>query len=77
MAYGVGIAILFSAASAVFVLALVGNWRAEAASREQVKRGKYLVTLGAVHRLPYAGLLLRQAGHGALSGRLRGRLRYP
>jgi mono/diheme cytochrome c family protein len=46
MAYGVGIAVLVSAASAVFVLALVGNWRAEAAGREQVQRGKYLVTLG-------------------------------
>ena len=45
MAYGLGIAVLLSAASAVFVLALVGNWRAEAASREQVERGKYLVNL--------------------------------
>jgi mono/diheme cytochrome c family protein len=45
-AYGVGLAILVSAASAVFVLAILGNWRAEAAGREQVQRGKYLVTLG-------------------------------
>ena len=45
MVYGLGVAILLSTASAVFVLALVGNWRAEAASREQVERGKYLVNL--------------------------------
>jgi mono/diheme cytochrome c family protein len=46
IAYGVGGAVLASAALAVFVLAVVGNWRAEAADREQVLRGKYLVTLG-------------------------------
>ena len=46
IAYGVGGAVLTSAALAVFVLAVVGNWRAEAAGREQVLRGKYLVTLG-------------------------------
>ena len=46
MAYGLGGAILLSAASAVFVLAVIGNWRAEAADREQVQRGRYLVTLG-------------------------------
>ena len=46
IAYGVGVAILTSAAVAVFVLAVVGNWRAEAADREQLLRGKYLVTLG-------------------------------
>jgi mono/diheme cytochrome c family protein len=45
MVYGLGVAILLSTASAVFVLTLVGNWRAEAASREQVERGKYLVNL--------------------------------
>ena len=46
IAYGVGGAVLASAALAVFVLAAVGNWRAEAADREQVLWGKYLVTLG-------------------------------
>lgn len=46
VAYGVGGAVLASAAAAVFVLALAGNWRAEAANREQVLRGKYLATLG-------------------------------
>jgi mono/diheme cytochrome c family protein len=46
IAYGVGGAVFASAAFAVFVLAVVGNWRAEAAGREQVLRGKYLVTLG-------------------------------
>ena len=45
MVYGLGVAILLSTASAVFVLTLVGNWRAEAASREQVERGRYLVNL--------------------------------
>ena len=45
MVYGLGVAILLSTASAVFVLTLVGNWRAEAASREQVERGKYFVNL--------------------------------
>ena len=44
--YGVGVAILASAAVAVVVLAVVGIWRAEAADREQILRGKYLVTLG-------------------------------
>jgi mono/diheme cytochrome c family protein len=46
IAYGVGGAVLASATLAVFVLAVAGNWRAEAADREQVLRGKYLVTLG-------------------------------
>lgn len=46
IAYGVGIAIFASAAFAVLVLVVVGNWRAEAADREQVLRGKYLATLG-------------------------------
>ena len=46
VAYGLGVAILASAAVAGAVLAAVGNWRAEAAGREQVLRGKYLVTLG-------------------------------
>jgi mono/diheme cytochrome c family protein len=46
IAHGLGGAVLASAALAVFVLAVVGNWRAEAAGREQVLRGKYLVTLG-------------------------------
>lgn len=46
VAYGLGIAILASAAVAGLVLAAVGTWRAEAAGREQVLRGKYLVTLG-------------------------------
>jgi mono/diheme cytochrome c family protein len=44
--YGVGIAILTSAAVAVFILAEVGNRRAEAAVSQQVERGRYLVTLG-------------------------------
>lgn len=46
VAYGLGIAILASAAVAGLVLAAVGTWRAEAAGRDQVQRGKYLVTLG-------------------------------
>jgi mono/diheme cytochrome c family protein len=46
IAYGLGIAILASAAVAGLVLAVAGHWRAEAAGREQVLRGKYLVTLG-------------------------------
>ena len=46
VAYGLGVAVLASAAVAGLVLAAVGNWRAEAAGREQVLRGKYLVTLG-------------------------------
>jgi mono/diheme cytochrome c family protein len=44
--YGVGIAVLASAAAAVVVFATLGDWRAAAAGREQVLRGKYLVTLG-------------------------------
>jgi mono/diheme cytochrome c family protein len=46
VAYGMGVAALASAAVAVFVLAVLGNWRAEAAVGQQVLRGKYLVTLG-------------------------------
>ena len=46
LGYGLGIAVLASAAAAVFVLASLGDWRAQAAGREQVLRGKYLVTLG-------------------------------
>jgi mono/diheme cytochrome c family protein len=46
IAHGVGIALLAGAAGAALILALVGTWRAEAADREQVLRGKYLVTLG-------------------------------
>ena len=46
IAYGVGIALLAGAAGAALILALAGHWRAEAADREQVLRGKYLVTLG-------------------------------
>jgi mono/diheme cytochrome c family protein len=42
----VGIALLAGAAGAALILALAGHWRAEAADREQVLRGKYLVTLG-------------------------------
>jgi mono/diheme cytochrome c family protein len=46
IAYGLGVAFLISAAGAALILAVVGDWRAEAADREQVLRGKYLVTLG-------------------------------
>lgn len=46
VAYGLGIAILASAAVAGLVLTMVGNWRAEAAGRESLLRGKYLVALG-------------------------------
>jgi len=41
-----GLMMLVSAAFAVVVLFFVGFWRAEAAGRDQVLRGKYLVTLG-------------------------------
>ena len=40
--YGLGIAILASAAVTVVVLATIGDWRAEAANRDQILRGKYL-----------------------------------
>jgi mono/diheme cytochrome c family protein len=46
IAHGVGIALLAGAAGAALILPVVGDWRAEAAGREQVLRGKYLVTLG-------------------------------
>ncbi len=42
---GVRIAMLISAAVAAVALGIVGYWRAEAADREQINRGKYLVTL--------------------------------
>jgi mono/diheme cytochrome c family protein len=41
-----GLAMLFSAGCALVILFVVGLWRAEAAGRDQVSRGKYLVTLG-------------------------------
>jgi mono/diheme cytochrome c family protein len=37
---------VLSAAVAAVTVGIVGYWRAEAADREQVNRGKYLVTLG-------------------------------
>jgi mono/diheme cytochrome c family protein len=40
------VAMLLSAAVAVVTIGIVGYWRAEAADREQINRGKYLVTLG-------------------------------
>ena len=43
---GVRIAMLISAAIAAVTLGIVGYWRAEAADRGQINRGKYLVTLG-------------------------------
>lgn len=48
LAYGMGFVMMVSAAFAVvFLLLLVGGLsRAEAADREQIQRGKYLVTLG-------------------------------
>ena len=45
-AWGMGLMMLVSAAFALVVLLFVGFWRAEAAGRDQVLRGKYLVTLG-------------------------------
>jgi mono/diheme cytochrome c family protein len=41
-----GAAMLLSAACALVILLAVGFWRAEAAGRDQIERGKYLVTLG-------------------------------
>jgi mono/diheme cytochrome c family protein len=46
IAWGMGAAMLLSAACALVILLAVGFWRAEAAGRDQVQRGKYLVTLG-------------------------------
>jgi mono/diheme cytochrome c family protein len=46
IAWGMGAAMLFSAACALVILLAVGFWRAEAAGRDQIQRGKYLVTLG-------------------------------
>src|SRR5687767_12596685 len=40
------VAMVLSAAIAVVTVGVVGYWRAEAADREQINRGKYLVTLG-------------------------------
>jgi mono/diheme cytochrome c family protein len=40
------LAMVLSAAVAAVTVGIVGYWRAEAADREQVNRGKYLVTLG-------------------------------
>jgi mono/diheme cytochrome c family protein len=40
------LAILVSAAVAAVTVGIVGYWRAEASDREQINRGKYLVTLG-------------------------------
>src|SRR5687768_10095929 len=44
--WGMGLAMFISAAFAIVILLVVGFWRAEAAGREQILRGKYLVTLG-------------------------------
>jgi mono/diheme cytochrome c family protein len=41
-----GLAMLVSAVFALIILFVVGFWRAEAAGRDQIQRGKYLVTLG-------------------------------
>jgi mono/diheme cytochrome c family protein len=46
IAWGMGLAMLVSAAFALIILFVVGFWRAEAAGRDQIQRGKYLVTLG-------------------------------
>ena len=46
IAWGMGAAMLLSAACALVILLAVGFWRAEAAGRDQIQRGKYLVTLG-------------------------------
>jgi mono/diheme cytochrome c family protein len=46
IAYGMGLAVIASAAVAMFILASLGDRRAEAAVSEQVQRGQYLVTLG-------------------------------
>jgi mono/diheme cytochrome c family protein len=45
IAWAMGLAMLASAAMAVVILLVVGFWRAEAAGRDQILRGKYLVTL--------------------------------
>jgi mono/diheme cytochrome c family protein len=45
IAWGMGLAMVLSAAFAVVILLVVGFLRAEAADRDQIQRGKYLVTL--------------------------------
>jgi len=46
IAWSLRLAMAVSAAVAAVTLGVVGYWRAEAADREQINRGKYLVTLG-------------------------------
>jgi mono/diheme cytochrome c family protein len=46
LVYGMRVAMAVSAVMAAGTLLVVGYWRAEASDREQINRGKYLVTLG-------------------------------
>jgi mono/diheme cytochrome c family protein len=46
IAWSLRLAMAVSAAVAAVTLGVVGYWQAEAADREQINRGKYLVTLG-------------------------------